>query len=126
MKRNYVILWYFSILSYCFSLIPFFKFMYDLREANLFKVLFFIAFSTILYIIGTKKITLPQGYTIIQSMSFYKACKKAELGKPEQCKKHTRKFKEIAESFDFAKELNQEELITMYEIGYEIYNRKEK
>ena len=84
-----------------------------------------IAVSTVMYIISVKHITYPKGYTAIQAISFYKACKKEELGKPEQCKKRTVKFKEIASRYEYSKDMKLDDLFELYQIGYDITNGKD-
>lgn len=107
------------------SLVPFVDFMYNANYTTLIRVLICITVSTVFYLISTKLITYPEGFTAVQAMMFYRACKKAEIGKPEQCGKKTVRLKEIAARFDFSREMETEALCELHKKGYELLNRKE-
>lgn len=126
LKKNHVILWYASIGMFIISLVPFFRFMDDLTLKNLVIALAFISAAAVTYVISTKLITTPDGYTATQAMTFYKACKKEHISKPEQFRKKTVKVKEIASAYEFSKDLELDVLFGMFEIGYGLLNGKEK
>ena len=88
-------------------------------------LIIFISAATLSYIISTKFITYPDGYTAIQAMHFYKQCKKSGISKHEQCRKKTVKIKEIASRNTFSEKMETEELVLLFDRGYELLNRKE-
>ena len=126
MKRKDIILWYASVGCFGIVLVPFVNFMFHLNVSNLRTLFLCVLVSTVFYIFATKRITHPKGYTAIQAMSFYKICKKEEIAKPEQCRKRTVKFKEIASKLEYTDKLELDELFEMYQLGYDlIHNGKD-
>ena len=103
MKRRYIFLWYISIGLFIVSLVPFVDFMYHTNFSTMRTLVICISVATLCYVISTKQITYPEGYTAIQAMSFYRRCKKEGISKPEQCRKKTVKMKETALKFEFSK-----------------------
>ena len=107
------------------ALVLFIQFMFKLSVPNMLSALISITIATALYISTAKAITHDKGYTAIQAITFYLACRKEGFGKIEMCKKKTVRFKEIASTFDFAKNLELEDLYEMHKIAYGIlYERK--
>lgn len=118
-------MWYLSIFLFIITLVPFIFFMEHPSVSNLRYLLLMIAVSTAMYVVSVKHITHPKGYTAVQAISFYKACKKEELNKPEQCKKRTVKFKEIASRYEYSKDMELDDLLEFYQMGYNIFNGKD-
>ena len=108
------------------STIIFVIFMYNTRLGILRPLLVSLAIAATSYTVSTKHITHPKGFNAVQAMVFYKACKKQEISKPEQCRKHMVKFKQTAERYSFSKTLSDSDLMELFEVGYKIANRKEK
>lgn len=91
------------------------------------RALISIAVATAFYVISAKATTHEKGYTAMQAVLFYLQCRKEGLGKPEACRKKTVHFKKIAANFEFAKNLELDDLFEMHEIAYSIlYKREEK
>ena len=110
-----------------FAIVYFVQFMFFLTVENMVKALIFIVLSVVLFKVGMKLVTYEKGYNVFQAIQFYWHCRKKGFVKLETCQKKTVKFREFAEQFEFAKNMEIEDLFEMYEIAHNIlYRRREK
>ena len=118
-------MWCASIPLFAIATVMFIVFMFEITVSHMIQALVSIAIATCFYFVLTKKTTHKKGYTAIQAVIFYLACRKEGLGKIEMCKKKTVRFREIAETFSFAENLELDDLYEMHQIAYEIlYERR--
>lgn len=128
MKRNdedyiKIIKWYVSFIPLAIAIILFgFCFIF---ESNIIyyiiMFMFFVAFVR-LYLKANKRITLSDGYTLIQAMSFFKACNKKNLQPSDS--ENIKELMKLANELEYACELSEEQVITLYKIGEKLVEDK--
>lgn len=120
--NRYINMWYCSIVCISLGLIAFVVGMY---AKNLycwsFCAVMFICF-TALFIFSNKKLTLEQGYTVIQAMTFYKECKKAGIKKNYKAETAL----DVASKLDFTKNMTETQVREIYNIGEQYVRDRRK
>ena len=124
MNKKGLTIWVISLIVLFLSLIPFFYFMFNLWAKNLYITIAAVATGAILHVIARKMLTHKNGYTVFQARQFYNQCLDCGLTSLKECKLNADKAVEIAQNYDFSKNLQKKDIFEMYTIGYDFCNRK--
>lgn len=76
--------------------------------------------SCILFMKTNEKIRLPEGYTAVQALFFYRKCVKAGVDNKKHAMKKIYLLREFAEKTDYAKNFDDNALISLYSQGKEV------
>lgn len=117
-----VIKWYISFIPLAIAIILFgFCFMFESNLLLYIIMFLFFGLFVILYIKANKKITLSDGYTMIQAMSFFKTCNKKNLHPSDS--ENVKEMLKLAEKLEYSCELSEEQVIALYKTGEKLVKR---
>lgn len=110
-------LWYLSFVPLVVATILFvICFLFEYLILYVFLLLIFALF-VVVFQYTTKKITLKDGFTLVQAKNFYKACKKAKITFDGSLNGNEAKVFKLAKKYDYSKDLTKEQVLTLFEIG---------
>ena len=115
-----IYLWFVSV---GFFLIVFFDglwFMYKKTIADLIILLVLTAAACAFYIISSKMIKMPGGYTAVQAHRFYKSCTKEGITKKKLLKENRELLEPVLKKHNFAKDMDKDMLSKLFSDGHSI------
>ena len=124
MNQKGLAIWIASLIVMITAVIPFIYFMFNPRSTTLYITIAAVATGAILHVIARKMLTHKNGYTVFQARQFYNQCLDCGLTSLKECKLNADKAVEIAQNYDFSKNLQKKDIFEMYTIGYDFCNRK--
>ena len=107
-------LWKCSVVFFVLVLLYGAWFLYKKTVTQLIILLILLTVSCVFYTYCNKRITLPEGYTVIQARRFYRSCLKAGLNSRRKLDDNEDILQEIVKKYDFAANLTSDALWKLY------------
>lgn len=118
-KIKYIYLWALSFVILFVAFVFFVRFAFDPTTIHAICLAVPIICFCVVYRIADKKLMLPEGYSVIQAIAFYRSASKID-GKNYNASQLGKKLRNAAKSRDFAKDKSDAELLTLYKQGKEL------
>ncbi len=104
--KKFLILWIFSVLLFAVYFVGIFAFMNGFEIIKIILYFAFLLVAVVLFTISNKKLTYPEGYTLIQAAVLYIKCKKNGLVNLKDYDRNAEKAEEIFSNIAWAENLS--------------------
>ena len=112
--RKKISLWKCSVVFFFIVLLYALWFLYKKTLPVLIVLLVLTAAASVFYVICTKRITLPAGYTAVQAQRFYRGCTAKGLTSRRKMAENEALLQSVVRKYDFAGEMDPDALWELY------------